>query len=156
MRFQFRPDETDPSPAYPFNVIFRTKVPVWIGVGTGRRVPFFGLLDTGADDSEMTFSQAEYLGVPLDRRQPLVFRGVRSATFGYFGEVTLELRQSPLSYIWSANVAFLPDPIDPTPEEQSRMVLGHTGFFRYFNPTFDFQRHRVKLKPNPLFPGRQG
>ncbi len=148
MRFQFRPDEIEPSPAYPFNTIYRPKMPVWVGVGDGPKVPFFGLLDTGADDTKMTFSQAERLGVSLDFRYPIGFRGVRSTTFGYFGEVTLELRQSPISYIWSAQIAFLPDPVDPLPDEQARMVLGHTSFFRYFQAKFDFQRNRVHLKPN--------
>jgi hypothetical protein len=152
--FQFRPDEIEPSPAYPFDIIYRPKIPVWVGVGDGPKVPFFGLLDTGADDTKMTFAQAERLGVNLDRRYPIEFRGVRSTTFGYFGEVTLQLRQSPRSYVWSAQVAFLPDPIDPLPDEQSRMVLGHTSFFRYFQANFDFQRNRVKLKPNKLFVGR--
>jgi hypothetical protein len=152
--FQFRPVEIDPSPAYPFNVIYRPTIPVWVGVGDGRRTPFYGLLDTGADDSKMTFSQAERLGVALDRRYAIVFRGVRSPTFGYFGEVTLEIRKSPKSYVWSAKVAFLPDPIDPLPEEQARMVLGHTSFFRYFKAKFDFQRQRVKIKTNKLFVGR--
>ena len=155
MKFQFRPDEVDPSPAYPFNVIYRPKIPVWVRVGDGRRTPFFGLLDTGADDSKMTFSQAERLGVTLDQRYPIVFRGVRSTTFGYFGEVTLEIRQSPTSYVWSAKVAFLPDPIDPLPNEQARMVLGHTSFFRFFNAKFDFQRNRVKIHPNRLFVGQR-
>ncbi len=153
MRFAFRPDEIEPSPAYPFNTIYRPKIPVWVGVGDGPKVPFFGLLDTGADDTKMTFSQAERLGVTLDRRYPIEFRGVRSTTFGYFGLVSLQLRQSPKSYAWVAQVAFLPDPIDPMPDEQARMVLGHTSFFRHFHASFDFQRHRVTLKPNSLFMG---
>ncbi len=150
MTFRFRPDEVEPSPAYPFNVLYRPKIPVWVGVGDQTRTPFFGLLDTGADDSKMTFSQAEYLGVELDRRYPIVFR----TTFGYFGEVALEIRQSPVSYLWSAKVAFLPDPIDPMPDEKGRMILGHTSFFRYFRADFDFQRQRVHLKPNKLFVGK--
>jgi hypothetical protein len=152
--FRFRPDEIDPSPAYPFNPIYRPKIPVRVGVGDGPRTPFFGLLDTGADDSKMTFSQADRLGVTLDLRYPIVFRGVRSTTFGYFGEVTLEIRQSPISYIWSVKVAFLPDPNDALPDEQARMFLGHTSFFRFFNAKFDFQRQRVKINPNKLFVGR--
>jgi hypothetical protein len=156
MIFRFRPDEVDPSPAYPFNIIYRPKIAVWIGVDDGPRIPFFGLLDTGADDSKMTLSQAERLGVTLDRRYPIAFRGVRSTTFGYFGEVTLEIRQSPTSYVWSAKVAFLPDPIDPLPDEQARMVLGHTSFFRFFHAAFDFQRQRVKLNTNKLFVGKPG
>ena len=154
MIFRFRPDEVEPSPAFPFNVIHRPKIAVWVGVGDGRRTPFLGLLDTGADDSKMTFSQAERLGVTLDRNHPIPFRGVRSTTFGYFGEVTPEIHQSPTFYVWTAKVAFLPDPIDPLPDEQARVVLGHTSFFRFFHAEFDFQRHRVQLKPNRLFVGR--
>jgi len=152
--YPFRPDEIEPTSAYPFGIIYRPKIPIRIGVGDGRREPFFGLLDTGADDSKTTFSQAEWLGVTLDRSSPIPFRGVRSTTFGDFGEVTMELRQKGRSYVCSAKVAFLPDPNDPSPEEQARVVLGHTSFFRFFRATFDFQRNRVKLKANSLFVGR--
>ena len=112
-----------------------------------------GLLDTGADDSKMTFSQGERLGVALDRDSPIPFLGVRSPTFGYFGEVVFELRQGGLSYVWSAAVAFLPDPSVPAEEDWARIVLGQTGFFRYFRTTFDFEERRVELVPNGLFAG---
>ncbi len=47
MTYPFRVYGVDPSPAYPFNVIYRPVVPIRIGVGDGPRVPFFALLDTG-------------------------------------------------------------------------------------------------------------
>ncbi len=107
MIYPFRPDEIEPTSAYPFGIIYRPKIPIRIGVGD-------------------------------------------------FGEVTMELRQKGRSYVWSAKVAFLPDPNDPSPEEQARVVLGHTSFFRFFRARFDFQRNRVKLKANSLFVGRPG
>jgi hypothetical protein len=152
--YPLRRDEIEPTRAYPSPFIYRPRIPIWVGVGDGRRKPFFGLLDTGADDTKMTFSQGERLGVTLDRGSPIPFRGVRSPTFGYFGEVVLELRQNDLSYIWPAEVAFLPDPIDPDEEDRARIVLGHTSFFRYFRVTFDFEENQVELEPNGLFAGR--
>lgn len=154
MIYRFRSEEIEPSPAYPFRFIRRPKIPVWVGVGDGPRRPFLGLLDTGADDTKMTIAQAERLGVSIDRAHPMPYRGVRGFTFGYFGEVTMELRQSPRSYVWTVQVAFLPDPMDATQDDHARVVLGHTGFFRYFHARFDYQRNFVKIKPNGLFVGR--
>ncbi len=123
-------------------------------MGDGPRAPFFALVDTGADDSKMTFSQAERLGVVLDRTQPILFESATGSAIGYFGEVTLELRQSPVSYVWKAQVSFLPTPKTTSSEEEAKVVLGHTSFFRYFSVSFDFQRRRLKLRPNRLFVGR--
>ena len=154
MTFPFRAYAVDPNPAYPFHVIHRPVVPIRIGVGVGSRVPFFALLDTGADDSKMSTSQAERLGVVLNRTRPFVFKSATSVTVGYFGEVTLELRQSPVSYVWKAQVAVFPDSKSNDAEDQARVILGHTSFFRFFSVAFDFQRHRVKLRPNRLFVGQ--
>ncbi len=154
MIYRYRREEIGATPAYPSNFIFRPRIPVWVGVGDGPRMPFLGLLDTGADDTKMFISQAERLGVALDRGQPIPLRGVGGWTVGYFGEVTLELRQSPRFYIWTAQVAFVPDPSDATPAEKANIVLGHTSFFRYFKAEFDSQRSRVELRPNGLFVGR--
>jgi len=96
------------------------------------------------------------LDVELDRGRAIPFRGVGGLTFGYFGDVTMELRQSPRSYRWAARVAFLHDEDVPGSEKKSDVYLGHTGFFRYFHANFDYQRGRVSLHPNGLFVGRPG
>lgn len=153
--YQFLRGAIRPTPAYPFTAIYRPEIPVWIGVGDGPRKPYYGLLDTGADDTKLPLSQAERLGVTLDREHPIPFRGVGGVTVGYFGEVTMELRQSPRSYVWTVTASFLLDPIDTTPEERVSISLGHTGFFRHFYADFDFQRGRVKIRPNGLFVGRR-
>jgi hypothetical protein len=57
--------------------------------------------------------------------------------------------------VWSARVAFSPDPKkDAAPEERMTVILGHTGFFRYFHVGFDYQRGRVQIWPNGLFSGQ--
>ena len=155
MIFPFRRADIEPTPAFPTNVIYRPVIPIWIGRKDGPRKPFFGLLDTGADDTALPLSEAGRLGVTLDRNYRIPFRGVGGATFGYFGEVTMELRQSPKSYLWTVRVAFLPDPRDAAAEEQPIVYLGHSGFFRFFNAKFDFQRNRVKINPNGLFVGQR-
>ncbi len=114
-----------------------------------------GLLDIGADDTKFPLSVATRLGVEVDRTRPILFRGVGGEAVGFFGEVALELRQSPTTWVWTARVAFLPDPPDATREERTNITLGHTGFFRYFHVTFDYQRQRVRIRPNRLFGGRQ-
>jgi hypothetical protein len=151
--FKFRRAEVQPTPAYPSDIIYRPEIPVWIGPSGGRRLPFFGLLDTGSDDTKLPLSIAHRFGVELDRDHPIVFRGVGGMAVGHYGEVVLELRQSPRSYIWAAHVAFLPDPDDATSEERMTIILGHAGFFRYFHVGFDYQRGRVRVRPNGLLAG---
>ena len=102
----------------------------------------------------MTFAQAERLGVTLDRTRPILFQSATGMAIGYFGEVTLELRRSPLVYVWKAQVAYLPDSKSATADDRANVVLGHTSFFRFFSVAFDFQRHRLRLRPNRLFVGR--
>jgi hypothetical protein len=151
--FPFRRAEVQPTPGYPSGIILRPEVPVWIGLPGGRRRPYFGLLDTGSDDTKLPLSIAHRFGVALGGDHPIVFRGVGGLAVGFYGEVVLELRQSPKSYIWTAHVAFLPDPVDATPEERIAILLGHAGFFRHFHVAFDYQRGRVRIRPNGLFAG---
>jgi hypothetical protein len=151
--FRFRRSEVQPSPVYPSGVIDRPEVPIGIASGDRQCKPFLGLLDTGSDDTKLPISVAERLGVSLDRDHPILFRGVGGTTLGYYGEVVLELRQSPKSYRWAAHVAFLPDPDDITSEERIAITLGHAGFFRSFHVGFDYQRRRVRIRPNGLFVG---
>jgi hypothetical protein len=155
LTYRFHRGEARPTPAYPFDTIFRPEIAVWIGVGDRPRKPYLGLLDTGADDTKLPISQAERLGVDLDRENPVLFRGVGGETVGYFGKVTMELRQSPKSYVWTATVSFLLDPPGSMQQDRISISLGHTGFFRYFHAAFDFQRGRVKLRPNRLFVGQR-
>ena len=54
-----------------------------------------------------------------------------------------------------ATVAFLLDPTGVESRDRISVSLGHTGFFRYFHTSFDFQRGRVKIRPNGLFVGRR-
>ena len=152
MIYPFRREDAEPTPAHPSPVIFRPRIP--IGSGEGRRQPYFGLLDTGADDTAIPLSEALRLGVRLDRDQTIPFRGVGGPTVGYYGEVTMELRQSPKSYVWAARVAFLADRGGSVIDEPSNVYLGQAGFFRHFHASFDFQRSRVKIRPNGLFVGR--
>jgi hypothetical protein len=151
--FRFRRYDVQPTPGYPSGVIYRPVVPIRVGAVGGPRLPFFGLLDTGSDDTKLTVSAAKRLGVTLDYAHPVLYRGVGGVTVGYFADMVLELRQSPKSYRWRARIAFLPDPADVTTEERITLTLGHTGFFRHFHADFDYQRGRVKLKPNRLFVG---
>lgn len=155
MTYHFRRYQVPPSPAYPSGVIFRPVIPVWVGAEGHRRLPTLGLLDTGSDDTKLSLSAAERMGATLDRDHPILFRGVGGTAIGFYGEVTLELRQSPRTYLWAARVAFLPDPPNSGPEERFAMTLGHAGFFRHFHVGFDFQRHRVELWPNGLFVGQR-
>ena len=153
MIFGFRPAHVQPTPSYPSAVIYRPKIPIWVGSRGGRRRPFLGLLDTGSDDTKLPRSVAESLGIDLDRAHPILFRGVGGHAVGHYGEVTLELRQSPKSYVWAAHVAFLPDPEETADEDRVTITLGHTGFFRFFHVGFDYQRGRVRIRPNGLFSG---
>ena len=90
----------------------------------------------------------------MDRSRPIYFESATGSAIGYFAEVTLELRQPPIFYVWKAQVAFLPNSRTASDEDQARVVLGHTSFFRYFSVAFDFQRRRLKIRPNRLFVGR--
>jgi hypothetical protein len=155
VRFSFQRADIEPTPAFPSNVIYRPVIPIWIGPKGGPLKPFLGLLDTGADDTALPLSEAGRLGVSLDRSHPIPFRGVGGPTFGYFGEVTMELRRSPKFYRWTIQVAFMPKPKDASPEELTLVYLGHSGFFRFFNAKFDYQRNRVKIHPNGLFVGQR-
>jgi Aspartyl protease len=156
VKFPFRRADVEPTPAFPTNVIYRPVIPIWIGWESGPRKPFFGLLDTGADDTVLPLSEAKRLGITLDRSLLVKFRGIGGETNGFYGRVTLELRQSPKSYVWTAQVAFTPDQLNDSPENKAIVSLGHSGFFRYFNTHFDFERGRVNIRPNRLFAGRRG
>jgi hypothetical protein len=151
--FKFRRAEVQPTPAYPSGAIDRPVIPIWVGAREGPRRPHLGLLDTGSDDTKFPMAVAERLGVELDRDHPVLFRGVGGEAVGYFGDVILELRQSPRSWCWAARVAFLPGPMDDSAEDRIMIALGHTGFFRYFHVGFDYQRGRVRIRPNGLFVG---
>ena len=154
MIYPFRPSPTMPTPAYPSGVIYRPEIPIWIGVPGGRRFPFVGLLDTGSDDTKLPLSAVERLGVTVDLKHPIWFRGVGGLARGHYGDVVPELRQSPRSWIWSAKVAFLPEAEGERHERvRGEVILGHAGFFRHFHASFDFQRGRARLRPNGLFVG---
>ncbi len=154
MIFKFRREEIQPTLDYPSGFIYRPKVPLWIGAEvSGPRRPYLGLLDTGADDTKMSLSVARRLGIKVDKSVPVVFRGLGGDAIGYFGSVVFELRQSPKSWVWTARVAFIRDSESDSEEEQARVTLGHTGFFRYFHVGFDFQRGRAQIRPNRLFVG---
>jgi hypothetical protein len=153
MIFRFRRAEVAPTPAYASQTIYRPKIPIWIGPRGGRRRPFLGLLDTGADDVKLLLPAAIELGIKLDRAHPITWYGVGGLAVGFYGEVVPELRQSPKSYIWAAQVAFVSDPANAPSEERNVTTLGHTGFFRYFHANFNFQRGRVSIRPNGLFVG---
>lgn len=152
MIFPFRPFEVDPNPAYPSGVIHRPVIPVWVSAGD-RPVPLFGLVDTGADDTKMPRSVADRLGASLDLDHPTVFRGLGGFAVGHYGDVVLELRQSPKVYRWAARVAFLRDRDDDDPSDRVTITLGHAGFLRHFHTSFDFQRGRLRIRPNRLFQG---
>jgi len=154
VKFPFQRVDVDPTPAFPTDVIYRPVIPILIGPKDGPRKPFFGLLDTGADDTVLPLSEAVRLGVTLDRSVLVGFQGMGGGSNGFYGEVSLELRRSPRSYIWTTWAAFLPDPPGVSPEDRPNISLGHSGFFRFFRADFDFQRHRVKIRPNGLFVGR--
>lgn len=155
MTYKFRRFVVPPSPAYPSGAIYRPVIPIWVGPRGGPLKPYFGLLDTGSDDTKLPLSEAERLGVALDRGHPVPFRGVGGFAVGYYGEVVLELRQSPKVYSWVARAVFLPLPPGSDLEDRTTITLGHAGFFRHFHVGFDYQRYRVELKPNRLFAGQQ-
>jgi hypothetical protein len=114
----------------------------------------FGLLDTGADETKLPMDVAAALGVEIDPQEPARFLGIAGQQAkGFYGkDVGFELRQGKKSYRWVVpKVAFLYYPPDANGEERITITLGHVGFFRYFNVTFDNQRARVKIRPNGLF-----
>jgi hypothetical protein len=153
--YKFLTFEVTPSPAYASGVISRPVIPIWVGVHDRPRKPFFGLLDTGSDDTKLPLSVAKRLGVVVDEDHPVLFHGVGGYTVGYYGELVLELRQSPKSWVWGARVAFLPDSKESEVEGRITLTLGHAGFFRHFHVGFDYQRARVRIRPDGLFVGRR-
>jgi hypothetical protein len=96
-------------------------------------------------------------GIEIDPREPAVFRGIADQQAkGFYGkEIALELKQGKTSYRWVIpKVAFLYHPPEVNGEERIIITLGHVGFFRYFNVSFDNQRARVEIRPNGLFQNR--
>jgi hypothetical protein len=111
-------------------------------------------LDTGADESKLPMSLAVPLRVVINPREPAHFLGVGGQQAkGFYGTgVVLELRQGKRSYRWAVpKVAFVYDVPGADDEGSITITLGHVGFFRYFNVTFDSQRSRVEIRPNGLF-----
>jgi hypothetical protein len=114
----------------------------------------YGLLDTGADESELPMALATRLGIKINSAEPARFRGVGGEQAkGFYGEnVDFELWQQKRSFRWIVpKVAFLYEPDESSEEQEVTIVLGHVGFFRFFNADFDYQRGRVSVRPNGHF-----
>lgn len=102
------------------------------------------LADTGADYSLVQRSL---------QRQPILGPRLRRIAHRWQGssfpldlhEVTFELYHVGTAWIWPAIVGFTDAPIP------YRCLLGHTGFFEFFDATFHGQAQVLELRPNPLF-----
>lgn len=109
------------------------------------------LLDTGADDTVFTDNLATLLGVDLrgaEERQ-IALVGRPHPVLCRFAPVQLQITDGLAeTYQWTTVVGFVAAPLRYN-------LLGHAGFFNFFDADFRGAGREVVLMPNQSFPGRR-
>ncbi len=109
------------------------------------------LLDTGSDDTVFTDNLATLLGMDLrgaeERQIHLV--GRPHPVLCRFAPVQLQITDGLAeTYQWTTVVGFVAAPLRYN-------LLGHAGFFNFFDADFRGASREVALTPNQSFPGRR-
>lgn len=134
MKFSYAEYFVDPSPAAPNRYsVFRPVIRVRMtGSSASRKI--WALLDTGEDETYITEDLATKLGVVPSSEE----RGLISSASGeiqaWYGSLSIEITDGELSII-----------VGVVPQEWSEMILGHVGFFEYFDATFSDTDRAVEL-----------
>jgi hypothetical protein len=109
-----------------------------------------GLIDSGADDTVFPESIALNLGLDLTNAPQLVINlAGRGILVCRYASVVLSITDGVSeTYEWSATVGFVPVPL-------RNPLLGHAGFFDFFDVDFRRVTREAVIVPNAAFPGRR-
>jgi hypothetical protein len=129
MKFDYPEYLVDPSPAAPGrNSLFRPVIRVRMsGPKSSRNI--WALLDTGADECYITESLAEKLGITPVSPQTTTINSASGEMRAWYGEFSLEVTDGEENHRVSIIAGVVP-------QDWSEMILGHVGFFEYFDANF--------------------
>ncbi len=110
-------------------------------VSGSKRIRTFALLDTGAGVTIFGTQHADALGIDWRECPEIDILGLGGECRGYAADVKLVI--PAVAYAWPARIVFSPG-IDSGPYP----ILGHNGFFEYFEVRFNSaaRQFRVHLK----------
>lgn len=139
------PDNKEPT-VFPYGVTLREgakieTVPVAqvsFNLQKGESISLFLVIDSGATISALPQSDAEPLGISLDKGEPISISGIgKQSINGWKHEVPIKLGNNAIKI----PIAFLED-------DSSPRVLGRAGVFEYFTIIFEEDKHRSAFLEN--------
>jgi predicted aspartyl protease len=98
----------------------------------------WALLDTGADESYISESLAKKLGVTPISDECETISSASGEMLAWYGLLTLEVTDGEERHS-------LPITVGVVPQDWSEMILGHLGFFEYFDADFSDMDRIVSL-----------
>jgi hypothetical protein len=148
MRFPYQRDEISPSPIDGSNDLYRPEIPLHL-IGESGEVFVFGLVDTGADGVVLSREIATALGVVIDETIRWTLRGFNVQSIdAVLGHVDVEIMDTSESVVWRMPVAVV---TFDDPSSEDIILLGQTGFLRFFDIRFLGGEHIVELISNETF-----
>jgi hypothetical protein len=139
VKFAYAKYQVAPSLAAPDrDVLYRPVIPIRITGPNGFR-DVYALLDTGADESYITESMAEKLGVKPLSDEAFVIQSASGNMSVWYGRIGIEITD-----IFDDHS--VPVIVGVVSEEWSEMILGHIGFFEFFDATFSYVDRTVTLR----------
>lgn len=147
MQFPYVPQQTV-QPAYTLGGArqrLRPIIAVIVGV-PGQSFIADAVADSGADDTVFPSRIARRLGIDLDQAAQGIASGVGGATIPCrYASVSLRITDGIEIYEWPTTVAFA--------DNIARGLLGHVGFFDFFDVTFLGAAKEVIVLAGPNYPG---
>jgi hypothetical protein len=138
MRFDYPEYFIVPSPAAPGRAfLYRPVIRVRMTGGKASRA-IWTLLDTGADESYITESLAAKLGVIPVTDSLEAVASASGELMAWYGKLTLEVSDGQERHV-------LPITVGVVRQDWSEMILGHLGFFEYFDANFSDVDKTVEL-----------
>jgi len=138
MKFDYPEYQVEPSPAASTqNAIFRPVIRVRMNGPKASRA-IWALLDTGADETYITESLAGKLGVTPVSDATTTVHSASGELLAWYGELLIEVTDGDEHHK-------SPIVVGVVPEDWTEMILGHAGFFEYFDAHFSDTDRLVTL-----------
>lgn len=138
MTFDYPEYLVAPTPADPERTSLHRPVIRVRMIGPKDSGAFWTLLDTGADESYITESVAKKLGVTPVSNERGTILSASGEMHVWYGELSIEVTDGNESYELSIVAGVVP-------QDWSEMILGHLGFFEYFDAVFSDTDRTVTL-----------
>lgn len=138
MRFSYVPYRVVPTAAAPDrDILYRPVIPIRF-ISTERELAVRALLDTGADESYITEEVARKLNAAPISDEVTTIVSPSGEMPVWYTSLTLKISDHLESY----NLPLIAGVVS---ENWSEMILGHIGFFEYFDADFSDARKVVTL-----------